>query len=171
MPRFTADGIEMVYPVDASGASVGGRGSSAIFTPAAAAYLAGDIMEGAKSFANIGPAEGGSIIITSAELLVAHTALVAPEAGYRLQLYSVTPPSALADNAAWDLPAGDRASYLGYVDLGSPVDVGSSLYVQTAQINKQIVCATGTLFAYLQTLAAFTPTAAARTVKLHTVGA
>jgi hypothetical protein len=78
---------------------------------------------------------------------------------FRLHLYDATPPSATADNAAWDLPAGDRANYLGYVDLGSPVDVGATLYVQTDQVNKQFRASTADLYGYLVTNGGFTPAA------------
>lgn len=150
--------------------SSGGFSSTATFTPAAAAYLANDVMDVAKEFTNIGPAWLGSIMITTVELEVDHTAVISGETSYRLYLYSVTPPSAHADNAAWDLPAGDRAAFKGFIDLGTPVDLGSTLYVQTTEINKQLVCpATGSLFAELVTLGAFTATAAARKVTLHSI--
>src|SRR5215208_5481422 len=92
-----------------------GRVSTATFTPAAAAYSAGDVLEGKKEFSNIGPILGGAVIINSAELMISETALQASEAGYTLHLYGVTPPSNLADNAVFDVPAGDRAAYLGSI--------------------------------------------------------
>lgn len=143
---------------------------SAVFTPAAAAYGAGDIIEGAKSF-DFGAMLGGLCEIKSATLLISHTAVISGETTYRLHLYNVTPPSALADNAAWDLPAGDRASYLGYVDFAQVVDLGSSVFIATDDINKVINVSSsvsgGLVYAYLQTIGAFTATAAARTVTLN----
>ncbi len=157
----------MLNPVEVIGS---GRVASATFTPAAAAYSANDIMATAKEFVGFGPSQGGEVMITSSELQVAHTAVISGETSYRLYLYNVTPPSAAADNDAFDLPAGDRASSLGYVDLGTPVDLGSTLYVQTDGINKQVtVAAGGSVFGYLVTVGAFTATAAARKVTLHTV--
>lgn len=141
--------------------------ASATFTPAAAAYAAGDIIEGAKHFANLGDADGDEYFITMSDLIIAHTALISGEAAYRLHMYSATPPSALADNAPWDLPAGDRNSYLGYLDLGTPVDVGASLHVQSAHVNKQITIPGTGIYAYLVTIGAFTATAATRAVRLH----
>lgn len=160
-----------VVIVDAtSGLATGGASvaPTATFTPAAAAYSAGDVMDVAKEITLSGPS-AGAIRILSAELLVSESAVQSGETSYRLQLYSVTPPSALADNAAWDIPSGDRASYLGYVDLGSPVDVGASLYVQSLDINKDLKLAGTSLFGYLQTIGAFTATATARKVTLHTM--
>ena len=147
--------------------------STATFTPAAAAYGANDVMSVAKEFAGLGSQIGGSISITSATLEVDHTAVIAGETSYRLYLYNVTPPSAHADNDAWDLPSGDRAAFLGYVDLGTPVDIGSTLWVETHGINKQINVASsvngGSVWGELVTVGAFTATAAARKVTLHAV--
>lgn len=146
--------------------------SSATFTPAASPYSAGDIMEGAKAFALVGPTAGGAVIITNTRLRVDHTAVISGETSYTIQLYTVTPPSALADNAAWDLPSGDRASYVGSIALGTVVDVGSTLYVEQTGLTKQInVPAGGSLFGYLVTNGAFTPTAAARVVTLMALSA
>lgn len=147
----------------------GGRSPSAIFTPAAAAYLANDIFEGAKEFTNCGP-PGSLLVILSVSLMVAHTALIASEGAYGLHLYSITPPSAPADNAAFDVPSGDRASYLGRINLGTPADIGSTLWIKTDGINTPVQLASGSrsLFGLLVTDAGFTPTAAARTVQIFT---
>lgn len=145
-----------------------GRDVTVSFTPAAAAYLAGDTMDVAKEFALIGPSIGGSINIISTELMVEHTAVISGETSYTLHLYSVTPPSALADNAVFDIPTGDRTSYLGSLALGTPVDLGSTLYVQVSNIQKQVkIAAGGSLFAYLVTAGPFTATVAARKVTIH----
>ncbi|HEY8357713.1 MAG TPA: hypothetical protein VIL30_09650 [Ramlibacter sp.] len=122
------------------------------------AYTAGDVVGGAIEFTSIGPA-GGHIMVTAVDLAAYIAALPSGIGNIRLHVYSVTPPSALADNAAWDLPAGDRASYLGYIDMGTLLDVGSTCYVQTDGVNKQFKLAAGSssLFGYLQTINAFTP--------------
>lgn len=144
--------------------------STATFTPAAEAFSANDVMGGAQEFARIGPADGAEVMITSASLLVAHTAIISGETSYLLYLYNVTPPSALASNDAFDIPSGDRASLVARIDLGTPVDLGSTLLVQTDGINKQVTVPNGgSLFGYLVTVGAFTATAAAREVTLHSV--
>lgn len=143
-----------------------GRMAAASFTPAASAYSANDIMEGAKEFA-LGAPSASNIRILSAELQVDVSAVQSGETSYRLYLYGVTPPSALADNAAFDVPSGDRASFLGHIDLGAPIDLGSTLYVQTPDVNKDIKLSGTSLFGYLVTNGAFTATAAARKVTLH----
>jgi len=138
------------------------------------AYTAGDVVGAAAAaitFADIGP-DFGVISITDADLRVDVAAVPAGMTSFRLHLYSVTPPSALADNAAWDLPAGDRASYLGYIDIGSPVDVGATLFVQTAGTgSKTIEVKAGKVFGYLVTNGGFTPSSAAvKTIRLGSIG-
>ena len=182
-PAVSVPSYAMAYgeldaePVNVSLAAplpVGGSGftSSATFTPAAAAYLAGDIMQGARELTNIGPAGGGEVLIVNTRLRIDHTAVISGETSYTLHLYSVTPPSALADNAVWDLPSGDRASYMGSVALGTPVDLGSTLFVEQTGLAKQVtVPAGGSLFGYLVTNGGFTATAAARTLLIKTLSA
>lgn len=123
------------------------------------AYTAGDVVGGVIPFPGFGDKYGTDALITSASLRIDVSAIPSGMTSFRLHLYGVTPPSALADNAAWDLPSGDRDSYLGYVDLGSPADVGSTLYCQVDQVNRQLQLGSGevTLFGYLVTNGAFTP--------------
>lgn len=144
-------------------ASVGGfRSQITVTRPAnATPYTAGDVLGAAAAvveFTNIGPA-GGHIMLTSADLRIDVAAVPLGMTSVRWHLYNVTPPSALADNAPWDLPAGDRAGYVGYIDVGSPVDLGGSLFVQADGINKQVKLADGStsLFAYMVSNGGFTP--------------
>jgi hypothetical protein len=125
------------------------------------AYTANDVVGATAAvwtFQNIGPM-GGRVMLTSADLRIDVAAIPSGMTSFRLYLYNVTPASALADNAAFDLPAGDRPGYQGYIDLGSPADLGSTLYVQTDQINKQVdLAATDTsLYGYLVSAGGFTP--------------
>jgi hypothetical protein len=140
------------------------------------AYAAGDVVgaavgsTAALTFASMGPS-AGRVMITSVSLEIDASAVISGETSYTLHLYDVTPPSALGDNAAWDLPSGDRASYLGSVNLGTPLDLGSTLYAEAHGINKQLKLAGTSLFAYLVTAGAYTPTASrVHVVKLHAVG-
>lgn len=134
-------------------------------------YTAGDVVGGALTFTSMG-SNGGRIMLTSDQLELDITAIPTGMTSFTLYLYNVTPPSALADNAPWDLPAGDRASYLGFVPMGSPVDLGSTLYVETNIINKQIKLAGTSLFGYLVTAAGYTPAANSEVyvATLHAVG-
>lgn len=120
------------------------------------AYAANDVVGGVHTFAFAGPA-GGSIIINTATLEIDITTAPSGMNLFRLYLYSATPPSALADNAPFDLPAGDRAAFLGYIDFDSLVDLGSTLFTQKDLVGKQLKLASTTLYGYLVTLGAFTP--------------
>ena len=140
-----------------------------------ATYGANDIIGAATGstagieFTNIGP-NAGHIMITSVELMINSTGVISGETSYTLHLYSITPPSALGDQATWDLPSGDRASYLGFVNLGTPLDVGSTLYVQTDSVNKQIKLASNSLFGYLVTVGTYASTSnRVHIVKLNTM--
>lgn len=134
-------------------------------------YTALDVVGGALTFTSMGPS-GGRIMLTSTQLELDITAIPSGMTSFFLALYNVTPPSALADNAPWDLPSGDRASFLGIVQLGTPVDLGSTLYVEQNIINKQIKLAGTSLFGYLVTQTGYTPAANSEVYvnTLHAVG-
>ena len=123
-------------------------------------YSAGDVVGGAISFPAIGPA-GGEIQVISTDLRADIAAVPAGMTTMRLHLYNVTPPSAIADNGVWDLPSGDRASYLGFIDLGTPADLGSTVYCQADNIQKRIKLASGetAVYGYLVSAGGFTPAA------------
>lgn len=159
--------------VDASGNPLGAPGLYAatgdITRPAnTTAYTANDVV-GATAAAitfSLGAISGSSVMIRSLWFMRNASALIASEAAYTLYLYSVTPPSALADNAAFDIPSGDRASFLGKIAISTPVDEGSTLYIEMNGINKQVKLAGTSLFAYLVTAGGYTPASAA----VHSLG-
>lgn len=129
-----------------------------------AAYIAGDVIGAATGstaaveFTPIGVADR-VVEITNSTFTIGATSVPAGMTSFTLHLYSITPPSAKGDNAAWDLPAGDVASYMGSFSLGTPADVGSTLFIQNLSVGKQVRLATTSLFAYLVTDAGFTPAA------------
>lgn len=125
---------------------------------------AGSAGVAALQFTNMGRTDG-NILITRAVLEIDDTALISGEGSYDLHLYTVTPPSALLDNAAFDLPSGDRASYHGKITIGTPVDLGSTLYVELDSVNKHLKMTGTDLFGYLVTSGAYTPTSG-RTYKV-----
>lgn len=119
-----------------------------------------------------GPA-GGSVIIVGAELAIHLAAVIAGMTGFRIHLYDAS-PTAILDNAAFDLVAGDRAKYLGYVDVGAVVDLGSTLYAAADGLNKlvKLAAAATSLFAQIQTLGGYTPSSGdVAKLTLHTVAA
>lgn len=135
-------------------------------------YAAGDVVGGVLTFPNMG-LNAGRIMITSASLECDIAAIPAGMTNFLLYLYGVTPPSALADNAPFDIPSGDRAALLGGpINLGSPVDIGSTLLVGSDALNKQLKLAGTSLFGYLVTVGGFTPAANSEVyvVTLHAVG-
>jgi hypothetical protein len=153
-------GNGVAVPVVASGAS-GYDYTATVTRPAnTTAYTAGDVVGGAYELKNIGPV-GGRVRLDFASLLPAISAIPTGMTSFRRHFYSATPPSALADNAPWDLTAADVPYYLGYIDVGSPVDVGSNLYVQTNQNSQPLQLASGStsIFCYDVTNGGYTPAA------------
>lgn len=137
---------------------------AATFTPAAASHTGGDVVGGAQEFA-IGAPAGSILRIVSASLLIAGGTV--ETTAWTLHLYSVTPPSAIADDAAFDVPSGDRTSYLGSVALAQVVDLGATLYIDTNNIQKQIKLTGTSVFGYLVNGTTLTPQAVAHTVTLQ----
>ncbi len=130
------------------------------------AYAAGDVVgqadtgtaanagTGILEFTNIGE---GMVAILCAQLRVDLTAVTSGMANMRLHLYSEA-PAAVLDNAAWDLSAaGDRSKYLGYIDIGTPADVGSTLFVRADGLNMATLLVGTSIFGVLQTIGAYTP--------------
>jgi hypothetical protein len=144
---------------------------STTFTAATTAIDAGDVLgasAAALTFTAVGPS-AGSIVITGVQYLIPLNAIPANMTSFRLHLYNVTPPSALASGAAWDLATGDQASYLGFIDLGSPVDMGTTLYCEANGINKQVRLSSANIFGYLVSNGgSWTPTAIIHKITLHT---
>lgn len=147
--------------------------ASASFTPAAAAYGAGDLISVAQvfTFAYLDgrPIQPGALIrVLTTVMKIDQTAVQAGETSYTLPMYSVTPPSAQADNAAWTLASADLAAFRGTLALGTPVDLGAACYVKTQLSDSQDINLTAaTLYGELVTTAAFTATAVARQVLLY----
>lgn len=129
-------------------------------------YTAGDAL-GANTgsaiieFTNVGAA-GEHVLLTDAMLRFDLAALPSGMSTFTLHFYDAG-PTAIADNAAFDLVSGDRTKYLGAVEFDIPVDRGSTLIAESSNINKRLKLASGStsLFAILVTDAAWTPTSAA----------
>lgn len=124
----------------------------------------------AVEFTGVGLA-GEDVLLTGTEFEIDSSSIPSGQTAFYLALYSATPPSALVDNAPWDIPSGDRTVFRGIFPLGAPVDYGSTLYVRTDQINAQIHLTTTSLFGYIITATGYTPVASTvRKAKIHTVG-
>lgn len=175
------DGIALaMVQVSESGVPInsGGSGASVSFTRPnnTTAYGAGAVLgpststTAALEFTNMGPSTGGEIMLTTSNFEIDVSSIPSGMTSFVLHFYSSTPPSAYADGATFDLPSGDRSVYLGNVNIGSPVDLGSTLYVNTTQLNQQLTLTGSSLFAYLVTTTGYTPTAQAeKKITLHDV--
>jgi len=148
--------------------------ASATFTPTAAAYGAGDLMDVAKEMTW---ADRNGVKVPAASLIrvlttvvkIDITAVPSGQTSYTLRCYNVTPPSAQTDNAAWTLASGDLASYLGAIPLGTPVDEGAALYIKQQYVDFDLRLSVQSMFAQLITNGAHTAAATARQVLLHGV--
>lgn len=129
-------------------------------------YAAGDVVgvtgggTASISFTNMASA-AGPIMITSTRFQRNATAVISGESTYTLHLFNVTQPAAQADNAVFDVAAGDQASYLGKINLGAPIDLGSTLHVEQNNIMKQVTLLSTTLFGVLVTDTGYQPASAA----------
>ena len=133
------------------------------------AYTAGDVIGIADSgtpanagsaihtLTNIGPS-GGYVLIQSVDLSIGLTAVTSGMGAFRLHLYSSS-PTAILDNAAFDLVSGEVANYEGFIDLPTPQDLGSTIYTQSDYPGRLVKLAAGStsLFAELETRGAYTP--------------
>lgn len=128
------------------------------------AYSANDVLGGVDTgtsfieFKNMAPTGGGPIVILYASLRIDRSALPSGFGQTRLHLYSA-PIVGLADNAAYSLSVSDRDSYLGFITLGTPTVLGATCFVEDDYVRKQVIASSSSIWAYAQTLAAFTPTA------------
>lgn len=128
------------------------------------AYLAGDVIgdtggSAIHTFANMARA-AGEIKVSSVELEIDIDAVPAGMTGFTLRFYNAS-PTAIADNAAWDLVSGDRGKYLGKITLGTPLDEGSTLFIDNDGLTKRLTLTSTSLYVVMQTVAGFTPASAA----------
>lgn len=132
-------------------------------------YAANDVIFGAFQLTNIS-INDAFICITDINFLMNITYLPSGIGNLRLFLYSVTPPSAVADNGAFSVPSGDRASILTPtgISLGTPAlaNGGGSLVLNLSGVNRFLKVIGTSLFGYLVTEGAWVPTANSETATL-----
>jgi hypothetical protein len=141
------------------------------------AYTAGDVVGDTGGSAIIsltaaGPA-AGFLLIQSVSLVFSDSTVPSGMGAFRLHLYSAT-PTAIADNAPFDLVSGERTNYMGYIDLPTPQDFGSTLYTQVDYPGRliKLASASTSLFAELETRGAYTPASASTiAVRINTLEA
>jgi len=129
------------------------------------AYTAGDVVGGTGGSAihtltTAGPS-GGYVLIQSISMATHDTSVPAGMSSFRVHFYNAS-PAAIADNAAFDLLTADHNKYLGFVDLPTPQDFGSSIYTQTDYTGRlvKLAAASTSLFIEIETKGAFTPVSA-----------
>jgi hypothetical protein len=172
--RLSVDGSGVTQPVSLA-APVTQKSnafqSSATLTRAAntTTYAANDVIFGAFELQNIGN-NGGFIFLTDIHFLMNITYLPSGIGNLRLFLYNVTPPSAVADNGAFSVPSGDRASILtpAGISLGTPARAngGGSLVLALPNINRLYKLSGTSLFGYLVTEGTWVPTANSETATI-----
>lgn len=156
-----------------TGSTTGTSVSTAITRPNdTTAYTAGDVVGESPAtnmtFANVLPNAAGAFVILGARIRIDVAAIPSGMAGFRLHLYNAA-PTAIADNAVYNLPSADRAKYLGYITILTTRDIGDTVWVQDDNLNATGKLAAGstTLYGILETIGAYTPTAS--TVKTITL--
>lgn len=129
------------------------------------AYTAGDVVgdtggSAIITFTSAGPS-GGFILLQSASLIFSDSVVPSGMGSFRLHMYSAI-PTAIADNAPFDLLSADRTNYMGYADFSAPLDLGSSLYTQTDYSGRlmKLAAASTTMYGELETRNAYTPVSA-----------
>lgn len=141
------------------------------------AYTAGDVVgdtggSAILTLTSVGPT-AGFVIIQSLSLVFSDSVVPSGMGAFRVHLYSAS-PTAIADNAAFDLVSGERANYMGYIDLPTPQDFGSTLYTQTDYPGRliKLAAASTSLFAEIETRGAYTPVSASTvTLRVNTLEA
>lgn len=169
-----SNGVVVTAPTASTSATAGYGARVSVTRPSdTTTYAAGDVVgvtgggTGCITFPLMGPG-AGQIMITSARFQRNATALISGESSYTLHLFNITQPGAQVDNAVFDVAAGDQASYLGAISLGTPLDLGSTLHVEKNSINKQVTLLGTSLFGVLVTDTSYQPVSAAvHIVELH----
>jgi hypothetical protein len=171
----TIDGESLSVSDDGGSLTVDGKAFRSVATitrPSnTTAYAAGDVVgdtggSAIVSLTSAGPS-GGFVLVQSISLVFSDSVVPAGMAAFRIHLYSAS-PTAISDNAAFDLVSGDRNAYMGYIDLPAPLDLGSTVYTQTDYPGRliKLAAASTTLFAEIETRGAYTPVSAS-TVSLR----
>lgn len=129
-------------------------------TPYTALDVVGTDAATNMSFANIGSVAGGHFIITGVQFECDAAAVPAGMDSFRLHLYNAA-PTAITDNLAFNIIGADRAKYLGFITINTPIDCGDTLFVNVDQLNfkRKLAAASTTIYGVLQTVSGFTPAA------------
>jgi len=111
----------------------------------------GEILE----FPSLGNA-GDMVCILGSRMKYSGSAIPTSSTGYRLHLYNAV-PTAIADNAAFDVPSADLGKYIGYIPISTLVDFGNSCASNDNNVNFTAKLVGTGLYGILQCIAAETP--------------
>lgn len=178
--QFDADSsswIERTPRIAFTGNAYSAESSATITRPSNTTdYTAGDVIAATPTavatFSGVSTDTGANIIILGASLEVDVNAVPSGMTGFRLHLYNAS-PTAIDDNSAYSLPAGDRAKYLGSIIFDTPIDIGDTLFVRMNNVNFKTKLASGStsLYGILETRGAFKPSSGCvKKITLHSVG-
>lgn len=137
-------------------------GAFSITRPAnATAYAAGDVVANTDGDINVVTGLSneitGGVVILGYRLMVNVNAVPAGMDIFRIHLFNA-PPTVIADNTAFALPAADSDKYLGCIETGVPADVGDVLWTRGDNLNFPVLLdADMAVYAVLETRGAFTP--------------
>lgn len=138
---------------------------AATFAIANAAYLAGDCVDTMETFTSIG--QSATLIrIIGATLSIDHTTAIAST--FTLHLFNAAKATPLADNDPHTVLSADLAKYLGSIELGTPVDIGTVCWVEQNGLSKPVKLTTANLLGQLVINSALTPAASNLQVTLFT---
>jgi hypothetical protein len=134
------------------------------------AYAANDVVGTSPAtnleFKSIG-SKGSKIMIVGATIKINVNAVPSGMSSFRLHLYNES-PTAIADNAAYNLATADAKKYLGYVDISTPQDLGDNLWGEDVQLNKTVKMSSNNLYGILETKGGYTPSALSETtIEIH----
>lgn len=124
-------------------------------------YTAGDVVSTSAgsilTFSNATKLSGSNVVIVNGTIRIDIASVPAGMDEFRLHLYS-SAPTAIADNAAFNLPSADRSKYLGYISISSANDFGDTVYIQSINTNKIVkLVDCPDLYGILQVVDAYTP--------------
>ena len=145
--------------------------TTATSTPAAASHTALYTVGPAAStctlsFANAG-ASSKQIMIVGASLSIDSGTAVA--SNFRLHLQNADKATPVNGNTLFDVLSTDLSKYLGYIDLGTPVDLGTSQWTEQNGLAKPVLLSGTTLYGWLTVSSTVTLAAVAHKVTLFTV--
>lgn len=128
------------------------------------AYTANDVVGPTTTanlkFGNTGLPMGEEFMVIGASLRFNKGTVPSGMGQFRLHLFNEA-PTAIADNAAFNIIEADRSKYVGNILLPLPSNFGDTLHSanNNSRLTGKFAVSSFTLYGVLETLEAYTPTA------------